>query len=75
MAKPKPHNVTLDPDIFATYALVVLPNTRFRSMSAILNNELIKATRARLPELRKAKLTATPEQRAMIERAIEVATK
>lgn len=73
MTKPKPHNLTLDPDLTATFNACILPKMRVRSLSEWLNNALLKETRARLSELRKALPDATSEQRETIKRAIETA--
>jgi Asp-tRNA(Asn)/Glu-tRNA(Gln) amidotransferase B subunit len=74
MAKPRAFNATLDPDLVNTFNTVILPKTRFRSLSAWINNELLKLTRNRLPEIRKAKAKARDgEIAALLDRAIEAA--
>jgi hypothetical protein len=72
MAK-KAHNTTLNPDVAEAFKTVVLPRTKFRSLSDWLNNELLKATRARAGELRAFKGTATREQQLTIDRALKAA--
>ncbi len=69
----KPTNLTLDRDLVDVFLEIILPRTKFKSLSKWVNNELVKLTRARASDLRKAKLSATSEQLARINRALELA--
>ena len=69
----KATNLTLNRDLVTVFAEVILPRTKFKSLSKWVNNEMLKLARARANDLRKAKTSATGEQIARINRALEFA--
>lgn len=73
MPKLRPKNLTLDEDIFHTLKAFVLPLTRYRSVSELLNNAGKKVIREKAAQLRKAKLGAASADAAKITRALAAA--